>query len=202
MAEVWLVRGVRRPGYWPRLARSALFIVLLAVFVVASTGLAWLASYPSHGVSMAWRVGGGLVSAIVNMATYLVAFRVLTPSGVKTRQLVPGAAAGGLAWTVLQTVGGYLVGRYVRDATPVYGFFAVILGLIFWIYLGAQMTLYCAELNVVLARRWWPRGLVQPPLTGADKEVLIAMAREQERFKGQEVEVRFTGPSGETPREE
>jgi YihY family inner membrane protein len=202
MAEVWLVRGVRRPGYWPRLARSALFIVLLAVFVVASTGLAWLASYPSHGVSMAWRVGGGLVSAIVNMATYLVAFRVLTPSGVKTRQLVPGAAAGGLAWTVLQTVGGYLVGRYVRDATPVYGFFAVILGLIFWIYLGAQMTLYCAELNVVLARRWWPRGLVQPPLTRADKEVLIAMAREQERFKGQEVEVRFTGPSGETPREE
>jgi YihY family inner membrane protein len=202
MAEVWNIRGIRRPGYWARLARSGLFIVLLAAFLVVSTGLAWLASYPSHGVSMAWRVGGGVVSAICNAVTYLVAFRVLTPSSVRLRQLGPGAVAGGLAWTVLQTVGGYLVGRYVRDATPVYGFFAIILGLIFWIYLGAQMTLYCAELNVVLARRWWPRGLVQPPLTRADKEVLVAMAKEEERFKGQEVDVRFTGPSGQKPRQE
>ena len=194
MAEVWNIRGVRRPGFWPRLVRSGLFIVLLAAFLVVSTGLAWVASYPSHGLSLVWRVGGGVVSGVVNAMTYLVAFRVLTPGGVRLRQLVPGAVAGGLAWTVLQTVGGYLVGRYVRDATPVYGFFAIILGLIFWIYLGAQTTLYCAELNVVLARRWWPRGLVQPPLTAADKEVLVALAKEEERFTEQEVEVRFTEP--------
>src|SRR5881398_3732181 len=68
MAEVWNIRGIRRPGYWARLARSGLFIVLLAGFVVVSTGLAWLASYPSHGVSMSWRVGGGLASAVVNIA--------------------------------------------------------------------------------------------------------------------------------------
>jgi YihY family inner membrane protein len=195
MAEVWNIRGVRRPGYWARLVRSGLFIVLLAAFLVISTGLAWVASYPSHGLGEAWRVGGGLVSAVVNMATYLVAFRVLTPSGVETRQLVPGAAIAGLAWTGLQTVGGYLVGHYVRDATPVYGFFAFILGLIFWIYLGAQLTLYCAELNVVLARRWWPRGLVQPPLTRADKEALVALTKEEQRFREQEVEVRFVEPN-------
>ena len=124
---------------------------------------------------------------------------VLTPGGVKLRQLIPGAVAGGLAWTVLQTVGGYLMARYVRDATPVYGFFAIILGLIAWIYLGAQTTLYCAELNVVLARRWWPRGLVQPPLTRADKQVLVALAKEEERFKDQEVEVRFAEPTPRPP---
>ena len=203
MAEVWNIRGIRRPGYWARLARSGLFIVLLATFLVVTTGLAWVASYPTHGLDYAWRVGGGLVSAVANVATYLVAFRVLTPGGVKLRQLIPGAVAGGLAWTVLQTVGGYLMARYVRDATPVYGFFAIILGLIAWIYLGAQTTLYCAELNVVLARRWWPRGLVQPPLTRADKQVLVALAKEEERFKDEEVEVRFNRPSSsQTPREE
>jgi hypothetical protein len=36
---------------------------------------------------------------------------------------------------------------------------------------------------------------VQPPLTDADKEVLVALAREQQRFAEQEVEVRFTDPS-------
>lgn len=203
MAEVWNIRGVRRPGYWPRLARSALFIVLLALFLVVSTGLAWVASYPIHGLGEAWRVGSGLVSALVNMATYLVAFRVLTPSDVALRQLAPGAVAGGLAWTVLQAVGGYLVGHYVRDATPVYGFFAIVLGLIFWIYIGAQMTLYSAELNVVLARHWWPRGLVQPPLTRADKAYLVALAKEEERFKEQTVEVRFAEPkTPQTPGED
>lgn len=194
MAEVWNIRGVRRPGFWPRLVRSGLFIVLLATFLVCSTGLAWLASYPSHGVSLVWRVGGGLLSGVLNMATFLVAFRVLTPSGVRLRQLLPGSIAGGLGWTVLQSIGGYLVGHYVRDATPVYGFFAAILGFVAWIYLGAQMTLYCAEANVVLARHWWPRGLVQPPLTDADKEVLVALAKEEERFPEQEIDVRFARP--------
>jgi uncharacterized BrkB/YihY/UPF0761 family membrane protein len=94
----------------------------------------------------------------------------------------------------MQTVGGYLVGRYVRSASPVYGFFALFLGLIFWIYLGAQVTLYCAEMNVVLARRWWPRGLVQPPLTAADQEALVALAKEEQRFKEEDVEVRFSAP--------
>ncbi|HWC39527.1 MAG TPA: YihY/virulence factor BrkB family protein [Acidimicrobiales bacterium] len=203
MAEVWNIRGVRRPGYWARLVRSGLFIGLVAIFLVVSTGLSWVASYPIQGVGEAWRVGGGLVSAVVNVATYLVAFRVLTPNVVRTRQLVPGAIAAGLAWTVLQTIGSYLVGRYVRDATPVYGFFAIILGLIFWIYLGAQVTLYCAELNVVVARRWWPRGLVQPPLTRADKEVLVAMAKEEERFKEEQVDVHFAEPAGDpAPRQE
>jgi uncharacterized BrkB/YihY/UPF0761 family membrane protein len=135
-----------------------------------------------------------LLSAVVNIATYLVAFRVLTPKQIRWRDLLPGAVAGGLVWTLMQTAGGYLVGRYVRSASPVYGFFALFLGLIFWIYLGAQVTLYCAELNVVLTRRWWPRGLVQPPLTAADQAALVAMAKQEERFKEEEVEVRFAEP--------
>ena len=63
--------------------------MLLATFLVVTTGLAWVASYPTHGLDYAWRVGGGLVSAVANVATYLVAFRVLTPGGVKLRQLIP-----------------------------------------------------------------------------------------------------------------
>jgi hypothetical protein len=35
------------------------------------------------------------------------------------------------------------------------------------LYLGAQLTLYAAEVNVVAARRLWPRSLLQPPLANA-----------------------------------
>ena len=35
----------------------------------------------------------------------------------------------------------------------------MVIGLLFWFYLLSQITLYCAEVNVVRARRLWPRGL-------------------------------------------
>jgi hypothetical protein len=31
------------------------------------------------------------------------------------------------------------------------------------LYLGARLTLYAAEVNVVAARRLWPRSLLHPP---------------------------------------
>jgi uncharacterized BrkB/YihY/UPF0761 family membrane protein len=51
----------------------------------------------------------------------------------------------------------------------VYGVFAIVLGLLFWLYLGAQLTLYTAEHNVAAAWRLWPRSLVQPLLANADQ---------------------------------
>jgi hypothetical protein len=38
-----------------------------------------------------------------------------------------------------------------------------VLGLLSWIFLGTRVAFYAAETNVVLARRLWPRSLVQPP---------------------------------------
>jgi uncharacterized BrkB/YihY/UPF0761 family membrane protein len=70
---------------------------------------------------------------------------------------------------------------------------SVLLG---WLYLSARLLLYAAELNVVLARRLWPRSLLQPPLTEQDKQVLIALAETQERRPEQNVEVTFSSEAG------
>ena len=88
--------------------------------------------------------------------------------------------------------GGYLVGHNLKHASEVYGFFAVVLGLLSWLYLGAQLTLYAAEVNVVRARRLWPRSLLQPPLTQPDQRVLVDLAKQEERRPEQAVEVTFT----------
>jgi uncharacterized BrkB/YihY/UPF0761 family membrane protein len=69
---------------------------------------------------------------------------------------------------VLQAVGAYLVHHDLRSDS-VYGIFATVLGLVAWIYLAAETAVYAAEINVVLARRLWPRAIVQPPLTEADR---------------------------------
>jgi membrane protein len=67
---------------------------------------------------------------------------------------------GAVLWTVMQLVGTYFVNHQVKNATPVYGTFALVIGLLVWIYLGAQLTLLCAEVNVVRVKRLWPRSLL------------------------------------------
>jgi YihY family inner membrane protein len=189
MNEVWDVPGVARPGFLPRMARGLLFLITLGTGVVGTTVLSGLAQVGDR--SAGFRVGYILLATLLNVGLFIAAFRVLTPKSVPLRQLIPGAVIAGVAWQILQSVGGYLVAHQLKNASQVYGFFAVVLGLLTWIYLAAQITLYCAELNVVLARRLWPRSILQPPLTGADKKVLTGIAAREERRPEEKVSVTF-----------
>ena len=78
--------------------------------------------------------------------------------------------------------------------------FATVLGLIAWIYLAAEVTVYCAEINVVLARRLWPRAIVQPPLTEADRASMALQALQNQRRPEQHIEVTFDDRGPTRPR--
>ena len=108
-----------------------------------------------------------------------------------------GAAVAGVLFTLLQAVGGYLVGHNLKHAQQLYGFFAIVLGLMSWLFLSAQVTLYGAEVNVVRARRLWPRSILQPPLTEADQRALIDLAKQEERRPEQAINVQFTPQASE-----
>ncbi len=207
MEQVWNLPGPARPGFVPRLGRAVEFLGLLGGGVVLTTGLAALSTYGHK--AWYWTVLAELAAAVGNTALYLGAFRVLTPGGVPTRQLVPGAVAGGLGYTLLQLLGTYLVHHYLHS-DAVYSVFATVLGLIAWISLAVRVTVYAAEINVVLARRLWPRSIVQPPLTEADRASMALQALQNQRREEQHVEVTFDdrgpGPAGpyaapETPEE-
>jgi YihY family inner membrane protein len=189
MEQVWNLPGPARPGYLPRLARSVTFLALLALGVILSTLLAGLVTYGQH--AQAFRVLAQLLAVVANVGLYVAGFRILTPKDVRSRQLVPGAIAGGIFWTVLQALGAYLVHHDLRSAS-VYGVFASVLGLLAWIYFGVQATVYAAEINVVLAWRLWPRAMVQPPLTEADRVSMALQALQNQRRAEQQVEVSFS----------
>ncbi len=159
-----------------RVGRGLLLLGTIAVAVVGSSVLA--------GIST---IGGGRLSAypaaywaytlvgagVVNLGAYLLAFRILAPAGTGLRALLPGTFIGGLGWTALQAVGGLLISHILRHTSQLYGFFAIVLGLILWLSLGSQLFVYASETNVVLARRLWPRHLVDPP---PDAETTAAQA--------------------------
>ncbi|HEY2308580.1 MAG TPA: YihY/virulence factor BrkB family protein [Streptosporangiaceae bacterium] len=189
MEQVWNLPGPARPGYVQRLGRCVLFLGVLAVGLAISTVLAGLVTYGHH--ALAFRVLAQALAVMANIGLYLASFRVLTPKGVPTRDLVAGAIAGGIAWTVLLAVGAYIVHRDLHTASA-YGIFATVLVLVAWIYLGVQVTVYAAEVNVVLTRRLWPRTIVQPPLAEADRASMALQALQNQRREEQNVEVSFT----------
>jgi YihY family inner membrane protein len=188
MAEVWDIPLVERPGYVSRLVRCIAVMAAVGGFLLVGTALAGVVTVGNRG---GLEVGGAVViSVLLNVAIFAVAFRLLTPNSVQWRWLLPGTIVGAVGWTVLQYVGGALVDHTLRNTSQVYGFFAVVLGLLAWIYFGTQLTVYAAEVNVVLQRHLWPRSM-RAPLTDADREVLRQMVLEQRSRTDQHVSVHF-----------
>jgi uncharacterized BrkB/YihY/UPF0761 family membrane protein len=143
-----------------------------------------------------------LLAALTNIGMYFLGFRVLTPKGVPSRKLLPGAIVGGVGWTLMQALGTYLVHHYLSHDS-VYGIFATVLGLVAWIYIGVEVTVYSAEVNVVLSHRLWPRAIVQPPLTEADRASMALQALQNQRREEQQVDVTYIDrPPGAKPASE
>lgn len=189
MEQIWNVPGVIRPNFVSRLWRAFAFLGVLALSVVCSAFLSSFGIVGQRGFLLG--AAAEVISALLNIGAYLLSFRVLTPPVVRTRQLIIGVIFGGTIWTVVQAVGGYLVERDLKHASPVYGLFAIVLGLVAWIYLAARVAVYACELNAVLAYRLWPRAMIQPPLTKADERSLTLQVTEQRRRPEQRVEVSY-----------
>ena len=163
-AIMWGVPRHKEAELVPRVLRGLLLLGTIAVAVVGSAILAGISTIGGvHDYAVAnWAftiIGAGAV----NFAAYLLAMHILAPRGTRWGQLVPGATIGAIGWTILETVGGLLVSHALRHATELYGLFATVLGLVFWLSLGSQLFIYAAETNVVLAKRLWPRHLDEPP---------------------------------------
>jgi membrane protein len=199
--DLWDVPRRARPNFlWSRL-RALLALIAFGVAALAAGVLAGIGTTGSDPVFRALAFAGTFV---VNVFVFASAFRYLTVARVRWRQVLPGALVAATAWMALLALGSWLVDRQLRHATQLYGFFAIVLGLLSWIYLGAQVMLLSAEMNVVLVRRLWPRGL-RPPMTEADREVLSAQAEEAVARAAQDVHVHFHEldplPDGDPPEE-
>lgn len=165
-AAVWRRPRTEDPSLWGRLGKGLVLLGVLAAVAIMSTVVAGLAANGVARVGVKGNEGRAIAFAAVlatNVGGYLVALKLLAPASTRWRTLWPGTALGATGWSLLQVAAGLLIGHRLQRATQFYGSFAVIFGLIFWINLGAQLFLYSTELNLVVARREWPRSFRTPP---------------------------------------
>lgn len=123
-------------------------------------------------------------------------FRLVSLGRAGWRSVFPGAFVTSLLWQGLQFVGNTYVREVIGKASQMNQTFALVLGLVAFIYVAAVMVVLGLEVNVVLRRRLYPRALLTPftdnvVLTAADQKAYSAYAKSQ-RHKGfQSVEVTF-----------
>ena len=197
MNTVWGVPRSQWPSLWLRLARGVGVLLVLGLGAICATLLSGLGTV--SGLPVIGRVLPFAGTLLLNLALFLFAFKVLTSLRLSWRRLLPGTVLAGACWSVLQVVGGYYVTHQLKSASQVYGTLALVIGLLSWMYLGAQLFLYAAELNAVLAKRLYPRSMFPPPFTESDKRVISDLAKVEELRPEVRVEVGFEPPGDADP---
>jgi YihY family inner membrane protein len=190
MDQVWGVPRRAQPGVITQLVRGLLMLLVLGAFTLVATGLAGVTT-SGESVPVYVRAFTFPLSLAVNVLVFLLAFRILTVAEVRWGDVLPGAVVAGFAWAGLQAVGNYYVGTQLKNASALYGFFGVVIGLLSWLYLASQTTLLAAEINVVRKFRLWPRSIGPDPVTDADRRALERYAKVEERSDSEKIEVRF-----------
>lgn len=179
MNKVWGVPRNKRPNPFMARARSLLQLVVLGSGVLLTTALTGATTGSQElgfQPSAAQRILPIAGAFCVNFLLFLVSFRLLTSRAVTVRHVLPGVLVAAVGWQSLQFFGTYYVSNVLKDSSQTYGLFALVLGLVAWIYLAAVLVVFAAEINVVSADRLWPRALLTPftdnvELTPGDKRV-------------------------------
>jgi membrane protein len=95
-----------------------------------------------------------IVAAVaVNTVVLGLTYRWLCSVTDPWRHVLPGAIGGGVLFAILQLLGTTIVTRAIANASPVYGTFASVIGVLTWLSLHATIALVGADLNQVLAAR-------------------------------------------------
>jgi YihY family inner membrane protein len=171
LCSVWDIKREDRPGFPMSQVWAFALIFTVGLGFILTTFLAGVAGGIGHVINgTVVHVGTVLISLVLNVGVFWLSFRIATARMVPWRNLRIGAAIAAVCWTVLQLVGSYVIGHQLQRASELYGTFGIVLGLVAWLFLQAEVTLYAAEVDVVLTRRLWPASILPPKKDEPAKE--------------------------------
>lgn len=166
--HIWQVPFSRRSRLPGSLLRS-FTIIIVAGLSLAITPLVFgyaLAFMPNRLFGLL----STLFTAFVLFWVLIFIMKVGTSTRQPFRRIWVGALVAVISLGILQTTGSVIVAKELQHLDSLYGTFALVLGLIFWLYIQAQVLLFCLEIDSVRHFKLWPRSLAPPdtPLTDAD----------------------------------
>lgn len=203
MNVIWAVPRNRRPNPIKSRGRSLLLLVVVGLSALGTTVLSALGtSAKSYGadIGLTFKILLIAASCVVNAVVFMAAFRFATARHLSFRDVAHGAIAAAIAWQLLQWFGTSYVGHVVKHASVTNSVFALVLGLIAWIYVESVVVVLAVEYNAVRVQKLYPRSLLTPftddvELTAADEEAYTEQAKAQQAKGFQSIDVDFDPPA-------
>jgi len=158
--NIWGIPKSERAGFPKSQLKSLALILIGGLGLILASISAGLATAAGHG----W--GFRTLSLAINLFmlfwlfTFLLKFNL--PKKVSLKHIRPGAVFFAVGLVILQALGGYILARQLKSLDALYSYFAISLGLLFWIYLQAQIVYYACEIAAVNTKKLWPRSLSEP----------------------------------------
>jgi membrane protein len=197
MNTAWSIPLLLRPD--PIRARAQ------GLLLLGTIGLAVLGAAAISGIGAATHTSGPrtaiLIAASVafNCVIFTVAFRLTTARAVSIGDVAPGAVAAALVWQILQSFGALFVRKVVHGASASNGVFAIVLGLLAFLFLAAAAVVFCVEINAVRVDKLYPRALLAAftenvELTAGDRRTFTDQTLAQRATTHQNIVVTFDEP--------
>lgn len=178
---VWEVPQTKRPNFAMKVFRSVWVLAIMGGGLVLSVLINGFVSGAAAAVHLggAGHLAGYLISIALDVGLFIAAFRILTAREVTTMDVLPGAVMSGVVFWILETLSALIISHYLHKAQGTYGSFATVITILWWFYIQSVVSLFGAQLNVVLKERLYPRSIAKAQETEADRRAHRAYTRER-----------------------
>lgn len=187
--NMWQIPHHRRAGFPKGLFRSFGIIGMAGVGLIATIVVSSFSSVFGHALWV--KITANILGVIGLTFIMTYTFRIATSRGIAIKDMLVGSIFGAVIIQLLLTFGGILVKNQLRGFNSLYGTFAVVLGLLFWIYLLAQVIVYSIEISTVRALKLWPRSITPENKTDADRLAYDLYVDRARRIPEEKVFVEF-----------
>lgn len=189
--HIWQVPRVDRPGFPKQAGKSLAILFGGGVGIIVAAVLSSYAAGLNH--LFIFRIVPILISlGLLTLIFYSIFRFAVAKGGPGKKQAWVSAAAAAIGVQILHTAGGYVITHQLHNFKSLYGTFAVVLGLLFWIYLQVQVVLYAVEIGAVHSLKLWPRSiLTSKNMTEADKKAYSLLAKKERFHLPEKIRVHF-----------
>lgn len=161
LRKIWGFDPAKSDGFPKGLLKSLAIIVVGGIGFITAAVIASYAASAGHG--WFYVAGSVLVNLFILFWVFIFLINFSLPKHVGYKDIKLGAACAAIGIVILQSLGGYILTRELKGLDALYSYFALTLGLLFWIYLQAQTVYYANEIAVVNSKKLWPRSFKSSP---------------------------------------
>lgn len=191
MNHIWQVPKSERPSGLKSIIRSFEIIILGGLGFIATGFMSAYVTGSAKNIFI--KIITTIVSLMITFIFLLLLYKLSLSKIIAYKELIIGSIMATIGLQIIQFAGGFLITHELKHFSSLYGSLALVLVVLFWIYLQVRILLYATEVDSVISLKLWPRSLVNDSLTNADRRALTMYIEREAYIKppAEEVDVTF-----------